>query len=134
MPDVDVHEVAAGLLRAGDRFLLCHRRPDRRWYPDVWDFPGGHVAESEPPADALVREIREELGVVIERPTGDPAEELHAEGLHVQIWVIDRWTGEVHNTAPEEHDGLRWVGLDDLGEMRLADPSYPHLLARLAAG
>ena len=40
--------VAALLVRDG-RMLLCHRSAGRRWYPDVWDFPGGHVEGGESP-------------------------------------------------------------------------------------
>ena len=43
------HDVVAALLVRADRVLLCHRSPDRRWFPDVWDFPGGHVEESGAP-------------------------------------------------------------------------------------
>ena len=35
--------IVTALLRDGNRVLLCHRSPRRRWYPDVWDLPGGHV-------------------------------------------------------------------------------------------
>ncbi|WP_084685963.1 NUDIX domain-containing protein [Nonomuraea coxensis] len=51
------------VLRDGDRVLLCHRNAGRRWYPDVWDLPGGHVEEGEDPKESLVRELREELGI-----------------------------------------------------------------------
>ena len=48
--------VVAALLRDGNRVLLCHRSPQRRWYPDVWDLPGGHVERRELPGAALARE------------------------------------------------------------------------------
>lgn len=59
----DRHLVAAGLLRRGGRGLLLHRAPTRRWYPDCWDLPGGHVEGGETPDEALHRELLEELGV-----------------------------------------------------------------------
>jgi mutator protein MutT len=66
--DGAAHQVVAGLLVRQGRVLLCHRSPDRAWYPDVWDFPGGHVEAGETAPDALVREVREEVGVVITAP------------------------------------------------------------------
>ena len=55
----DVHGVK-GILRDGDRVLLVrHTYGDRR----RWDVPGGHAHRGEPPAEAVRREMREELGV-----------------------------------------------------------------------
>lgn len=63
-------QVVAALVVCDGRALLCHRSPERRWYPDVWDLAGGHVEAGESPARALVRELREELGVSIAEPSG----------------------------------------------------------------
>ncbi|MGO9900150.1 MAG: NUDIX domain-containing protein [Solirubrobacteraceae bacterium] len=47
---------AAILIRAG-RVLLCHRSPERRWSPGVWDLPGGHIEPGEAPGAAVAREV-----------------------------------------------------------------------------
>src|SRR5436190_8776587 len=44
--------------------LLVRRSPHRSTYPGFWSFPGGHVEPGESLAEALVREVREEVGVV----------------------------------------------------------------------
>ena len=120
--------VCAALVRDG-RVLLGHRSPSRRWYPAVWDLPGGHVNDGETPAAALVREVREELGVRIEASSGPPDAVLTADGLHLSAWVIRTWDGEVVNAAPEEHDELRWVDAAGLDALPLAHPGYRDLLA-----
>jgi site-specific DNA recombinase len=55
------HQVVAVILRQPEELLLCHRSPARRWYPDVWDFPGGHVEPGESPLDALRREVADRV-------------------------------------------------------------------------
>src|SRR6185437_13155797 len=83
------HYVVAVILREADRLLLCHRAPSRRWYPDVWDFAGGHVEPGEQPEEALRREIAEELGVELEGVDGPPV--LHRivpeTDLDLTVWA-----------------------------------------------
>jgi 8-oxo-dGTP diphosphatase len=55
--------VNALFLRDG-KVLLGRRSTRRSTYPDLWSFPGGHVEHGETLDEALVREIREEVGVV----------------------------------------------------------------------
>jgi 8-oxo-dGTP diphosphatase len=127
------HHVVAVILRQADRLLLCHRAPTRRWYPDVWDFPGGHVEPEEGPEEALRREILEELGVELGGVDGAPV--LHRlvpdTGLDLTVWVSCNWRGEVTNMQPEEHDAIGWFRRKQLGGLRFADPSYLGLLQGL---
>ncbi len=57
--------VVAALVQRDGRFLLC-RRPPGAHLAGLWEFPGGGVEEGESPPAALVRELREELGVAAE--------------------------------------------------------------------
>ena len=125
--------VVAGLLRRDGRVLLCHRRPGRTHYPDVWDFPGGHIEEGERTVDALVRELAEELGIIPEPVEGPPWMTLTADGLQLDVYLVDRWRGEPRNAAVDEHDAIRWVGVNELAELDLAHASYlPMLIGALA--
>jgi 8-oxo-dGTP diphosphatase len=60
-------DVAAGVLIRADGAVLLAQRPGGKVYPGYWEFPGGKIEPGEPLAGALGREIREELGVEIER-------------------------------------------------------------------
>lgn len=122
--------VVAGVLRRDRQILMCHRRPERASWPDVWDLPGGHVDDGESLAEALVRELNEELGIQAEPPVGPPWTTLRADTLEVNIYLVDRWRGEPQNAAIDEHDGIRWVTSDDLPDLVLAHPSYNELLRR----
>lgn len=122
------------ILRDGDRVLMCHRHPDRVWVPNVWDFPGGHVEEHESPQHALARELKEELGVVIDAPARPPDEVLsfESESVRLAIWFID-YSGPVENHCPEEHDELRWVSLAEAAALDLADAAYVPLIREALA-
>jgi 8-oxo-dGTP diphosphatase len=127
------HRVVAVILVRADQVLLCHRSPGRRWYPDVWDFPGGHVLPGERPQDALRREVAEELGAELKGVDGDPV--LHKvdpeKGLNLTVWAARRWRGSIANMQPEEHDAIGWFGKGQLSGLAFADPSYPGMLRDL---
>jgi 8-oxo-dGTP diphosphatase len=55
-------EVVAAILEREGRILICRRRADQS-HPLKWEFPGGKVEPGEAPAQALERELREELGL-----------------------------------------------------------------------
>ncbi len=114
------HHVVAGVLVRGAAVLLGHRSPDRRWYPDVWDLPGGHVEPGEDEPAALARELHEEVGVV-PRDTV-PLTRLEDDGLVLSLWVVRAWDGEPRNLQPHEHDELCWVGVADLPRMLPGPP------------
>jgi len=128
--DASLERVVAGVLRLNGQMLLCHRRPDRTSWPDVWDLPGGHIVDDESTAEALVRELDEELGVQVEPPEGPPWMTLRVGTVELNLYLIDRWHGEPRNVAVEEHDVIRWFAADDLKLLDLAHSSYIEILRR----
>ena len=126
------HRVVAAVLYADERALLCHRHPDRLWYPNVWDLPGGHVDTGESPAVALARELNEELGISVDPPATDPFAVLRLEDdLEMSTWAITTWSGQVTNCAPDEHDKIGWFARSELPSLRMAHPSILDLCLSL---
>ena len=117
--------VGAAVVRGG-RVLAC-----RRTAPPAaagrWEFPGGKVEPGESPDDALVRELREELGVEASvtawldgaAAIGDTHE------LRVAVVAIDG------DPEPVEHDAIRWLGPAELDDVDWLEPDQP-FLAELA--
>jgi 8-oxo-dGTP diphosphatase len=56
-------EVVGCVLQRGDEVLLEYRPAGARCYAGLWDTPGGHIDAGETPAQAIVRELDEELGL-----------------------------------------------------------------------
>jgi mutator protein MutT len=127
------HQVVAAILREDSAVLLCHRSPSRLWFPDVWDFPGGHVEAGERPEDALRRELVQELGVLVEDLGEGPVfRQIDSEaGLDLTVWISRRWRGTVTNRQPEEHDAIGWFEMGQLDGLSFADPSSLTLLQDL---
>lgn len=124
-------QLALALLVRDGRVLLVHRTPSRAHYPDCWDLAGGHIEPGESPQDAVARECREELGVTIHEARPFPME-IADDGLDVHAFVVTGWDGEPANTAPDEHDAVRWFAPDQLVDLDLAHPTSRDSIVRAA--
>ncbi len=127
------HPVVAGLLVDDGAVLLALRSAHRRWFPGVWDLPGGHVEPGEDPRDALIRELGEELGIAADVPAA-PAAHVAGNDYDLAVYRVDRWTGALRNLAPDEHDELRFVTPDDARGLLLADSHLLPTVERILAG
>jgi 8-oxo-dGTP diphosphatase len=125
---------AGGLLVRGDTLLLARRSEDRSFYPGVWDVIGGHCDDGESPADTLVRELREEIGItadtfeeiaVLDEPR--PAE--HGEAAY-HMFIVTEWSGGEPRLLGPEHSTLCWLNVDDALALPLAHPAYGELFRR----
>lgn len=116
--------VAACVLLDAEGRVLLAKRPEGRSLAGLWEFPGGKIESGEGPEDALLRELREELGIVIAKQDLSPltfASHAYADfHLLMPVYLCRRWQGEV--TAHEGQE-LLWVKPDtlDLYDMPPAD-------------
>ena len=115
--------VGAAIVRDG-RVLACRRTAP----PEVagrWELPGGKVEPGEVPEAALVREVREELGCDIAVTSWLAAETTIGDRYVLRVAVAALVAGE---PDPVEHDAVRWLGPDELGDVDWLDPDRPFLL------
>jgi 8-oxo-dGTP diphosphatase len=106
-----VIEVAAAvILRAdGSEFLLA-QRPADKVYAGYWEFPGGKVEPGEMVRAALVRELREELGISVSAcsPWLTRVFTYPHATVRLNFWRVTAWDGEIGITAPLEHAAVDW--------------------------
>lgn len=122
-----VHVVAGVIVDARGRILLA-RRTEGRDLAGLWEFPGGKVDPGETPEQALVRELREELG--IEARVGAPViavpQQYPDKRLRLDVRRIEGWTGTVKGL---DGQALAWVPPHKLASYAMPDADRPVVAA-----
>jgi len=101
-----ITEVAAAVIERPGEFLLS-QRPAGKPYPGYWEFPGGKIEPGEDARSALVRELREELGIETREATPWITRVYaytHAT-VRLHFFRVTRWDGE---PRPLEDQAIRW--------------------------
>ena len=123
--------VAAALYDSDGRVLIAER-PAGKHMAGRWEFPGGKVDVGEAEAQALARELREELGIDVtsSRPFMRLTHSYDDRDVELSMWIVERYSG-----APKGLDGqqLKWVQPARLPDEDIleADRAFVEALARL---
>ena len=105
------------LIEDGDRILLQNRlKPDWHGYT----LPGGHVEPGESFVGAVIREIKEETGLIIENPRLAGVKQFPAEAGRyvVLLFKATRWSGEL---VSSEEGQMDWIRYGDLPKVNSVD-------------
>ncbi|MFG3368160.1 (deoxy)nucleoside triphosphate pyrophosphohydrolase [Streptomyces sp. NPDC048156] len=121
--------VAAALHESGS--LLAARRSAPPELAGRWELPGGKVEPGEDPRQALLRELREELGIGAELVARVPGEWPLKPGYVLRVWTARLLSGRPRPL--EDHDELRWLGPDEIWSVDWLDQDVPAVKAVLAA-
>ena len=112
--------VAAAALIDADRRVLLAERPAGKNLAGLWEFPGGKVHEGETPEAALVRELKEELGIETAQGclfplafASHPYEKFH---LLMPLFACRVWQGTPH---AKEGQRLAWTKKDQLKDFKM---------------
>jgi len=117
--------VACALIDADNRVLIA-QRPEGKALAGLWEFPGGKLEPDERPEDALIRELHEEIGIVVREPCLAPLtfashgyESFH---LLMPLYICRRWEGMV---TPREGQKLAWVRANKLRDYPMPPADIP---------
>lgn len=100
-------EAAVAVILRGDGYVLLGQRPEGKSWAGWWEFPGGKVELGETPAEALRREVHEELGIEAEDFSPWITREFSYPERHVRLnfFVVRAWRGKPHG---RENQQLSW--------------------------
>ena len=127
--------VAACALIDSDGRVLIAQRPEGKMMAGLWEFPGGKVEAGELPEETLIRELNEELGIVVKEECLAPltfASHVYPEfHLLMPLYICRRWEGFVEG---REKQKLKWVRPSDLRNYPMPpadEPLISHLTTLL---
>jgi 8-oxo-dGTP diphosphatase len=118
--------VAACALVDLDGRVLLTRRPEGKKMAGLWEFPGGKINAGETPEAALIRELKEELGIDVTAACLAPLffashayERFH---LLMPLYICRRWQG---TPVGREGQALAWVRKEKLGDYKMPEADRP---------
>ncbi len=121
---------AIAMIDIDGRVLLAQRPPGKS-LAGLWEFPGGKLNPGERPEQALIREVREELGVSIAESCLAPfvfaSHQYETFHLLMPLYLCRKWDGL---PAPQEGQVLAWVPPQHLGDYPMPPADVP-LIASL---
>ena len=116
---------ACALIDADGRVLLA-RRPEGKKMAGLWEFPGGKLHPGETPEAALIRELREELGIDVSAACLAPfvfaSHEYERFHLLMPLYLCRRWKG---TPKPREGQALAWVRPQKLADYPMPPADKP---------
>ena len=123
--------VAAALVDPAGKILL-QKRPETGAHGGLWEFPGGKIEAGESAAEALARELDEELGIAVDRSAlteiGFADAPLGDRNLLLLLYACLRWTGTA--AALEPGASIAWFDRSALGALAMP-PADRRLCAAL---
>jgi 8-oxo-dGTP diphosphatase len=120
--------VVAGVLRDAQGRILLAERPPGKHLAGSWEFPGGKCEAGEMPVDALARELREEIGVVVEsaRPLIGVPHVYPDNEILLDVWQVAAYSGVPHS---REGQRLAWMEIDAIDRVEMPPADRPVLTA-----
>src|SRR5438105_2333543 len=122
--------VIAAVIERDGNLLVCQRPPHKR-HGGLSEFPGGKLELGEDDAAAARRELREELGLDLERIDAPELEVADPDSQFLIAFVPVQANG---TPTCHEHSALAWRNVEELGQLALAPADRRYVEQRVARG
>ncbi len=124
--DLPVVLVSAVALVDVDNRVLIAQRPEGKSMAGLWEFPGGKVEAGELPEAALIRELKEELGIDTSSsclaPFAFASHSYETFHLLMPLYICRKWEGFMEG---REGQALKWVRANELGQHDMPPADVP---------
>jgi 8-oxo-dGTP diphosphatase len=119
---------AAGIIRKKEKILIAQRKKDSWMEPNKWEFPGGKVEPNETYEECLIREIQEELGLIITierlfmKTTHTYIRDNEEFPVTLMVFLADWKNGEKRNIECQDS---KWIDKNELKKFDFAAADIP---------
>ena len=127
---------ALGILQKNNKLLFLLRK-NTPFFSNHYGLIGGRVEDNESVTNALIREIYEEIGIIITKEDTHFAHCLsfkneQDKAILAIVFKINNWTGEITNKEPEKCAELTWFAPDNLPQNII--PRHKHIIKMIEQG
>lgn len=116
-------QVVCAVIKDEDKVLICQRSAIMK-LPLKWEFPGGKIEDNETREESLIREINEELGLIIKINQALSPVKYHYPDFSIELipFISEIIEGEL---KPTEHDEVKWESINNLLNYDWAEADIP---------
>lgn len=110
------HQVVAAIIQKDNKFLMGKRSLTKKSAPGFWSPICGRIEARETPAEAVKREVFEEVGLVV-KPLKQVAEfDTRDKSALIHWWTVEVVDGEAQ-IKNDEHSEIRWLSIDEMEKL-----------------
>jgi len=123
-----IEVVAAAILSASHDQLFIAKRHDDSHQGGLWEFPGGKKEAGETPEQALSRELKEELGIRLQRsfPLIKLQHDYGDKIVELDVYVVDAFEGNAHGAEGQK---TQWIDIGNIDQYVFPEANVPIIKA-----
>ncbi|MDM8561405.1 Nudix family hydrolase [Candidatus Parabeggiatoa sp. HSG14] len=128
MKNNEILHVIAGVICNSQGEILLARRPNHLHQGGLWEFPGGKCEAGESIEQALVRELQEEIDIIVQkaRPLIRVIHAYPDKKVLLDVWQVEKWQGQPWG---REGQSVQWCSTKNLKNHQFPAANYPVITA-----